>query len=124
MPKQRPTDALVRLGRRIRARRLYMQLPLGYFAEQVRLSSNMLGDYEAGRAHPPAFTLLRIAKALGTTTGDLLVERGNPDKSDIAHAIDLFADPLIAHVATTMQRMRPPVRQAVTRMVNTVASLS
>ena len=124
MPKQRPADALVKLGRRIRARRLYMQLPLGYFAEQVRLSSNMLGDYEAGRAHPPAFTLLRIAKALGTTTGDLLVERNKPDHADIVRAIDLFADPLIAHVAVKMRRMRPTVRTAVVRMVNTVASLS
>jgi len=117
VPKQRPTDALTRLGKRIRARRYYLQLPLHHLAHEVELSNNMLCEYESGRAHPPCFTLLRIAKALGTTTADLLVERRKGNSDDVNFAVYLFADPSINAVAALMQRLSTRERKQMLRVV-------
>jgi len=117
MPKQRPEAALAKLGRRIRARRYFLQLPLGYFAREVRLSTSMLNAYEAGRGHPPAMTLLRIAKALGTSVSDLLAERSKANHEDIDFMIGLFAEPSIHAVAMAMLQMEPAERQTLAMQV-------
>jgi transcriptional regulator with XRE-family HTH domain len=111
MPRQHPAAALRKLGRRIRARRYFLQLPFAYFAKQVRLSTSMLNAYEAGRAQPPCMTLLRIAAALGTSTSDLLGERDKDNSEDLDFMIGLFADPSIHAVAMAMLRMDDDTRQ-------------
>ena len=122
MPKQRPAAALTRLGRRIRARRYYLQLPFKYFADEVKLSTSMLNAYEAGRGHPPALTLLRIAKALGTSTSDLLAERTKGNSDDVNFAVALFADPAISAMARAMLHMNPDDRNAVAHQIANSAS--
>ena len=122
MPKEQQAEALVKLGRRIRARRYFLQLPLGYFARETRLSTSMLNAYEAGRNHPPAMTLKRIAKALGTTTSDLLAERGKVNTEDVEFAVSLFAEPSIYAMAMAMLRMKPSDRQDVAHQIAASAS--
>jgi transcriptional regulator with XRE-family HTH domain len=113
MPRTRPLAALERLGTRLRARRLFLQLPLAYTAHEMALSKNMLCDYEHGRGHPPALTLLRIAKVLGTSTSDLLAERNKFHAEDVDRAVRLFADPAIHEVADSMSRMDSASRHAI-----------
>jgi transcriptional regulator with XRE-family HTH domain len=110
MPKVRQPEALTRLGQRLRARRLFLQLPLRYAAEQMKLSESVLLEYERGRGHPPALTLSRMAKVLGTDTSDLLGERRKKNREDIERAIALFAEPQIFEVANLMSRLAPNAR--------------
>ncbi|HEX8836760.1 MAG TPA: helix-turn-helix transcriptional regulator [Candidatus Acidoferrum sp.] len=121
MPKTRPADVLQRLGNRLRARRLFLRLPPDYTAKQMKLSPSMLHAYEAGQAHPPVGTLIRMAKALGTTAGDLLGERRRGNTEDIERALRLFADPLIGEVADSMWRMDLPHRRAVVQGIREMA---
>jgi transcriptional regulator with XRE-family HTH domain len=65
-------DFLRRLGRRIRARRLHLGRTRKIVAEAAEISVTQLVLYESGQGHPPAFTLHRIARTLGTTSSGLL----------------------------------------------------
>lgn len=114
MPKLRPAEALERLGHRLRARRVFLQLPLSHTAEEMQLTKGVLLQYELGRGHPPCLTLLRMAKVLGTTTSMLLIERDWPrGGEDVDRAVELCADPAIYEVASAMRRMDAANRQAV-----------
>lgn len=124
MPKISPSDALARLGNRLRARRLFLQLPSAWTAQQMKLHRNQLGEYERGTSHPPALTLLRMAKVLGTTTSDLLAERNKFHADDVERAIYLFADPAINEVANSMARMDSANRFAVLQGVREMEAVA
>jgi XRE family aerobic/anaerobic benzoate catabolism transcriptional regulator len=65
---------LVRLGARVRVRRLERGLSLRSAATRSRLSVRFLSELEAGRANISVARLSRLAVALGSTAGELLVE--------------------------------------------------
>lgn len=60
--KSSPVDAMV--GQRLKSRRLALGVSQEALAEQVNLTSEALGDYEAGLQRLRAGTLLEIARAL------------------------------------------------------------
>jgi len=57
---------LERLGRRIQARRLLLQVKLEGLSQRTGLSKSYLSRIENGKKSPPLETLARIARALGT----------------------------------------------------------
>jgi transcriptional regulator with XRE-family HTH domain len=69
---------VVSLGARIRAARTALDLTQADLAYTVGLSRSSIANIETGRQEPPALTLGAIARALKTTTGDLLGERPAP----------------------------------------------
>ena len=87
----------VTVGRAIRASRKRANLPLARVARKCNLSPTQLDGIESGRARPSVAVLDRIARALGMTLVDLVVNqqaaapaRGVPRRlgiSDIARAI-------------------------------------
>ena len=119
MPKVRQPDALARLGQRLRARRMFLQLPLNYTASEMQLTAGMLRDYEQGKCHPPALTLARMAKVLGTTTASLLAERRPGNEEDVARALQLMGEPAIHEVANTMWRLDGAARQQIVEAIRT-----
>jgi len=94
---------LTRLGRRLRARRLHLQLPLIYTAQQMQMTRSMLHAYESGRSEPPVLTLWRMAGVLGTDCSDLLGERA---RNAVTEQLECFAaDRMIFSVANAMRHL-------------------
>lgn len=67
----RPASAIV-IGGLIRNRREAIQMSVARLAERVGVSRNTITNYESGRTEPAASHLIAIAKALGSSVGDLL----------------------------------------------------
>jgi transcriptional regulator with XRE-family HTH domain len=63
--------ALVRLGKRIKALRLAVELTQEEAAERAKLDDKHWQDIEAGRTNPTVATLVGIARALGATIAEL-----------------------------------------------------
>lgn len=71
----RPRSALhARIGRRVRELRLSRGLTQADLAEQIRCSSHFVSGIERGVDSPSLITLEALARALGTTVGDLTRE--------------------------------------------------
>jgi XRE family aerobic/anaerobic benzoate catabolism transcriptional regulator len=68
----RPTDLLRDLGDRVRTLRDARGLSRRELAERSRLSERFLAQVETGDGNPSVVTLAQIARALDTTTSDLL----------------------------------------------------
>ncbi len=67
----RPADA-VGVGDLIRKRRDAVQMSVAQLAKRIGVSRNTITNYESGRTEPTASHLISIAKALGSSVGDLL----------------------------------------------------
>jgi transcriptional regulator with XRE-family HTH domain len=107
MPKRRPADSLRKLGARIKARRQYLGRTLLLVASSCEISVNQLVMYETGQGHPPAFTLHRIARTLGTTSSALLGEIGmKHDLEAVDVMMRIHAHPIVGSVVRYMQDMK------------------
>ena len=62
-----------RIGARVRGHRLKCGVTLKTLAEKVDCSRSLLSKLENGKALPSLTTIIRLARALGTTVG-LLVD--------------------------------------------------
>jgi transcriptional regulator with XRE-family HTH domain len=105
MPKHRPMEALRRLGARMRSRRLHLGRSREIVAKSAEISVTQLVLYESGQGHPPAFTLHRLAKTLGTTTSALLGETMAENAEQVTEMMTIFAHPQIGAVLRYMQDM-------------------
>ena len=114
MPKRRPMEFLRRLGRRIRARRLHLNRACELVANSAEISRTQLSMYESGQGHPPAATLHRIARALGTSSSALLGEDiGDETREQFDVLVRIYADPMIGAVTRYMQDMTVDERKSV-----------
>jgi transcriptional regulator with XRE-family HTH domain len=102
MPKRRPMELLRRLGRRIRARRKHLKRTRAIVARGAEISIPQLVLYESGQGHPPAFTLHRIARALGTTSSALLGENMHDNAEQVDAMMKSYADPSIGAILRYM----------------------
>lgn len=66
------SDALMRMGERIRAHRVATGMKQSQVAGQAGLTRSSIANIEAGRHDPPVTRLLAIAKALGVPATDLI----------------------------------------------------
>lgn len=61
------------VGRRVRERRKELRIPQWELAERISVTQSVISELETGRrGDPSARTIVRLAKALGTTTDYLL----------------------------------------------------
>src|SRR5689334_18256160 len=68
-----PTEALlVHLGSRLRTRRAALGLTLAELSARCGISQRFLSDVEAGRANISVVNLQAIARAVGTSAGEVL----------------------------------------------------
>ena len=67
----RPQSAQVALGRNVRKRREQIDLTQENLAEKAELDRTYISDIERGARNLSLSSILRIAKALGTTVSDL-----------------------------------------------------
>jgi transcriptional regulator with XRE-family HTH domain len=73
MPERRQSSsAAVQLGRRIAARRALLGWSREKVAEEAGTSANYVGSIERGDQDAGLLTILRLARALDTTPGELL----------------------------------------------------
>ena len=73
MPKTRKSNALLRkFGQRVRARRRNLGLSQEALAEAADLHSTYIGSIERGERNVALLNLLRLAKALKVSPGELL----------------------------------------------------
>lgn len=106
MPKRRPMEALKLLGQRIRSRRQHLGLAREAVARGADISVTMLGQYEGGNgAHPPAFTLHRIAAVLKTSTSALLGEVMTENAKQVEEILQVYSHPAVAAVVQSMRGM-------------------
>jgi transcriptional regulator with XRE-family HTH domain len=66
------SDALVRIGKRIRYHRAAAGLTQKQLADRVGFARTSVANIEAGRHDPPVTRLLTIANALGVSAADLM----------------------------------------------------
>ncbi len=121
MPKRRPMDFLRRLGRRMRARRLFLSRTRNIVANAAEISVTQLAAYEAGQGHPPAATLYRIAQSLGTSTCALLGEEVSNNSEQFDVLVKLYSDPMIGAVTRYMQDMTVDERKSVQVIAGAIA---
>ena len=69
-----------RLGKRIQTSRKAAGLTQTEFGKMLDLSQQVIADYEAGRRHIRAYTLARMAEALGIDVCDLQDEKKTENK--------------------------------------------
>jgi transcriptional regulator with XRE-family HTH domain len=112
MPKHRPMKALKGLGQQIRARRLHLGHSRETVAKAAGISTTQLVQYESGQGHPPAFTLHRIAFALGTSTSELLTETTTDKGEQVQEMMQIYAHPLVGAVVGYMRDMSKQDRQS------------
>jgi len=74
MPRRLITDpTLAKLGERVRQLRLDRDLSLTDLAKRSKLVKGYISTLESGKGNPTALTLLKVAKGLGVTVGDLFL---------------------------------------------------
>jgi transcriptional regulator with XRE-family HTH domain len=122
MPKRRPMDFLRRLGARMRARRLYLNRTRNIVAHGSEISVAQLAMYECGQGHPPAATLHRIARTLGTSSSALLGENISDNDEQFDILVRLYADPMIGAVTRYMQDMTVTERKSLQLIAAAFAS--
>jgi transcriptional regulator with XRE-family HTH domain len=93
------------LGRRIRARRLHLGHTRETVARGAEISVTQLVLYESGQGHPPAATLHRIARTLGTSTSALLGETMAENAEQVDEMMQIYAHPVVGAVLRYMQEM-------------------
>jgi len=98
MPKYRPMEALRCLGAQMRSRRLHLGRTREIVAKSAEISVTQLVLYESGQGHPPAFTLHRIARTLGTTSSALLGETMAENPEQVDEMMKIYAHPQIGMV--------------------------
>jgi transcriptional regulator with XRE-family HTH domain len=104
--QHRPLEFLKKTGNRIRSRRLHCGMPQREAAKQAGISISTYVNYENGHGHPPAATLHRIAKALGTNSSKLMGEHEREDVHQVFDDIsELYSHPTIGAVTRYMQCM-------------------
>ena len=91
------------MGARLRARRKAKGLSQAALAEAVDVSPNYVSVLERGQKLPTLDTLMRLARALDTSVGELLGEQ---------HVADDWIDE-VTTVARTIPRPQRPVALAV-----------
>ena len=72
------------IGQRIRTARQASGYTQAQLAEKIGIAQTLVSDYERGKINPAAEMLIRFAKALDTTT-DQLLGLGKPDKRGKTH---------------------------------------
>lgn len=79
--------------------------------------------YESGLGHPPAATLHRIARALGTTSSQLLGETmADISNETFDELVALYNDPFIGPVTRHMQDMTAGERREILFICGAFAS--
>lgn len=68
-------EELLNLGRNVKLRRQKTGLSQEEFSVKARLHRTYISQFEQGRRNPTYTTLVKIAKALGTTLKELLDTR-------------------------------------------------
>jgi transcriptional regulator with XRE-family HTH domain len=113
MPRLRDDQFLTDLGNRLRARRQFLGLKLSDVGEVCEIAPQQVSKYEQAVNDPPSSTLLRLAKALKTSTGALLGEAvtAAADKRANAQAAALFADKSVASILRRLQAMDEAARK-------------
>jgi transcriptional regulator with XRE-family HTH domain len=101
-----------RLGQRIRARRLDLDRTKEIVAKGAEISITQLSLYESGQGHPPAATLHRIARTLGTTSSALLGETMAENAEQVEEMMKVYAHPQIGTVLRYMQDMSKEDRRS------------
>jgi len=105
------------VGHRIRSRRLLLDLKQVELGRLVQVTINQIKKYEKGQDVPSALTLLRVARALETTT-DFLLGR---DAREVALAGEseaaFFSDRTVSAINRRLRGMSKEGRQRIHAMV-------
>ncbi len=81
MGKRAESQELIRLGSRIRERRLACGMSQEALAEKAGISLNTVSRAEGGLTEMYVETFWKLAQALGVDAGDLLFQPGQPDRN-------------------------------------------
>lgn len=101
----------VRLGHRLRARRLFLEMTQEQLAALTGLHVQQIRKYEIGESEPQAFTLLRAARAL-ECSADYLLGRGEAEaRPAMREYAELLSDPVIAAILHRLRKMNGPQRK-------------
>lgn len=92
-----------RMGHRIRARRLFMELTQEQIAKLTGIHVQQVRKYETGSSEPQAFILLALARALDTSADYLLgrhdSERGSKEPTS------MLSEPAVAAILRRLHGM-------------------
>lgn len=100
------SEESVALGREIRRRRQSLGMTLPALAEASGVTPNYIGSIENGRRDPSLSTVLRIARGLRVTPGELLGLPGlPPDAIEAAKLVSRLPDAVRKPLTNTLRAL-------------------
>ena len=121
MNERAPDPIDVEVGTRIRLRRKAQKISQQALAESLGLTFQQIQKYERGTNRVSASMLVKIARRLETTVGDLVGEDGS-SSSETHRFSNLLAGPGALELLTAYAELKEPrLRRSVLKLVEEMA---